>query len=623
VKCNEEHPICGHCHRLQIACSYESTGSNDSPPKPQKNKQNFSLPRQHNSAVVSGHTISAAPGQTLLNQQDHDVNTSRAQSVGFEPDSLQVYDSTLMGNLEPNLNFEVPMGNQAQHRYSNPDTWELELLGEDSLWANLPILPNFMSVQDSPPYEYVTSSYNISQSLPQLTSNNAVQDSVSTAANGNELAARSLQFQNLDQTSFIPADEITLLRHFVDFAVPPILIGVEPRWNSSRDALLRLSKSNLPLRHSICAFSALSLEDSPSSKLSLAAQTSTFYSGLAMNELKKLLNDQSAGATNFDSHESILASIFFLSYVELIVSNAPKSSLDLLDQAHTLLSNKAPSRSTLYNQLQIWLKLLDAKVVSAGGKGFHLHTNPDTQDLDIVRESYDTSSGNCEPEGVHAEVVETEEILFNSLNRQAYNFYLQVLNFSGRIARLDKWHRSRGSVQDELEVMLVADKIVRDLNALWTRRPAIIDLADQREQLRQYMASGLATRVEHHLRTYTANFYACFIHLQRVAYAHLQAISQVKPAVAKIAHLSRLTVEEGHALPVSMLWPLMMAACEAKEEETQSWIIECIEGMKSKVGNATRTAKLVREIVKRQKSGQRADARTVMHEAFGAVFAII
>lgn len=525
-----------------------------------------------------------------------------------------------MGNLGPSLNFEVPIGNQAQNRFSNPDTWELELLGEDSLWADLPILPNFMSVQNSPPYEYVTS-YNIPQPLPQLTSTNSVQDSVSTATNRNETAARLFQFQNMDQTSFIPADEITLLRHFVDFAVPPILIGVEPRWNSSRDALLRLSKSNLPLRHAICAFSALSLEDSPSLKSSLAAQTTTFYSGLAMNELKKLLEDQSAGAPDFDSHEIILASIFFLSYVELIVSNAPKSSLDMLDRAHTLLSNKAPSRSALYSQLQIWLKLLDAKVVSAGGKGIHLHTNPDTQDLDIVRESYDSSSVNGEP--AHAEVVETEEILFNSLNRQAYNFYLQVLNFSGRIARLDKWHRSRGSVQDELEVMLAADKIVRDLNALWTRRPAIIDLADQREQLRQYMAPGLATKVEHHLRTYTANFYACFIHLQRVAYAHLQAILQVKPAVAKIAHLSRLTVEEGHALPVSMLWPLMMAACEAKEEETQNWIIECIEGMKSKVGNASRTAKLVREIVKRQKSGQRADARTVMHEAFGAVFAIM
>ncbi len=171
--------------------------------------------------------------------------------------------------------------------------------------------------------------------------------------------------------------------------------------------------------------------------------------------------------------------------------------------------------------------------------------------------------------------------------------------------------------------MLAADKIMRDLNALWTRRPAIIDLADKSDQLRQYMSGGLAVKVEQHLRTYTANFYACFIHLQRVAYPHLRAIPQVKSAVARIVQLSRLTAEDGQALPVSMLWPLMMAGCEAEDEDTQGWIIGCIEGMKSKVGNAMRTAGLVREIVKRQRSGQRADARTVMQETFGQVFAII
>ncbi|KIV99819.1 uncharacterized protein PV09_08623 [Verruconis gallopava] len=527
-----------------------------------------------------------------------------------------------MGQIVPNLNFEGHLTSQTtQQRMSGPDTWELELLGEDSLWANIPILSNFISVQDSPPYEYV-SSHDVPQPLmnPTLSGNGQFVNGMAANGTGGMINQVPKQHSS-DQSTFLPADEITLLRHFVDFAVPPILIGVEPRWNSSRDALLRLSKSNLPLRHAICAFSALSLEEAET-RTSSARQSSTFYSTLAMTELNKLLDEQANGNARSDSQESILASIFFLSYVELIVSNAPKRSVYLLDRAHALLSNRSSSASPLYNQLQIWLKLLDAKVVSAGGKGIHLHTNPDTQDLDIVRESYD-SSVICEQSGVTTPILETEEILFNSLNRPSYNFYVQVLNFSGRIARLDKWHRSRGSVQDELEVMLAADKVIRDLNALWTRRPAIIDLADQREQLRQYLAPSLATKVEHHLRTYTANYYACFIHLQRVAYAHLKPISQIKTSVAKIVHLSRLTVDEGHALPVSMLWPLMMAACEAEDEETQNWIINCIEGMKSKVGNAMRTAKLVREIVKRQKSGQRADARTVMHEAFGAVFAII
>jgi len=359
--------------------------------------------------------------------------------------------------------------------------------------------------------------------------------------------------------------------------------------------------------------------------------------GLVSNN--STVNDENLlakAAEKSSSDESILATTFFLSYIELIVSNVPKSSLELLNHAHVLMSSKEPPSTTLYQQLQIWLKLLDAKVVSAGGEGVHLHTNPETRDLEAVRESY----GSDEPSGsssVDISVLESEEILFNALNRRAFSFYLQVLNFSGRIARLDKWHRPRGSVPDELEVMLAADKISRDLNALWTRRPALLDLADKSDQLRQYLSRGLATKVEQHLRTYTANFHACFIHLQRVAYAHLRATPQVKEAVARIVHLTRLTVEEttsaggmapgenGHvALPVSMLWPLMMAACEAEDEETSGWIIECIEGMESSgVGNARRTAGLVREIVKRQRSGVRADARTVMQESFGQVFAII
>ncbi|KAJ5624275.1 hypothetical protein N7510_000584 [Penicillium lagena] len=386
---------------------------------------------------------------------------------------------------------------------------------------------------------------------------------------------------------------MTLLRHFVNFAVPPILVGVEPRWHTYRDALLRLSKSSLPLRYSICAFSALSIEDPPSQRASPAAESSDFYFTVAMNELKKLLESQSDANTQLDSREAILGSIFFLSYVGIIVSKASKRSAELLDQAYLLLSQNAPSTSALCNKLQIWLKLLDAKVGS------------------------DSPAGDGEQVSM-----ETEDILFTSLNRQAYNFYLQVLNFSCRIAHLDKWHRSRGSVEDELEVLLAADKIMRDLNALWTRRPAIIDLADQKG-LQQYIGSGLTTKVQHHLRTYTANFHACFIHLQRVAYAQLKSIPQIKPAVLKIVNLSRMTLEEGQSLPVSMLWPLMMAACEAEEEDTQSWIIECIEGMKVKVGNTSRTANLVREIIARQKSGQRADARTVMHEAFEGEFAII
>ncbi|KAJ5979531.1 hypothetical protein N7501_002873 [Penicillium viridicatum] len=621
VKCNEEHPICGDCRRLELVCTYESSASPDSFARIEKPRQKSSLARQRTQTSTIG--VSAVQDLSLPNQRSHAGITGRVQNVSLEAEPLQDDDSTALRSLVPSTDIEDPTrGQPLQQIFPDPENWELELLGEDSLSTNFPILSSFFSAQHCPPYEHVMPSYDIAQPFSSsLPMNHVRSDPSSATKNDNMIAAAPVSFRASDQTHFSPLEEVTLLRHFVDFAVPPILIGVEPRWHKSRNALLRLSKSNFALRLSICAFSALSLEESSSRQPSQATQSSDYYSALAVSELEKLFDGQSGENADPSSYEVILGSIFFLSYVGIIVSKAPKSSVDLLDRAHTLLSQKPRLGSTLYNQLQIWLKLLDAKVVSAGGSGFHLDTNPDNLDLEIIPQS-DPSTGDGEQASTNVNLLETEDILFNSLNQQAYSFYLQVLNFSGRIARLDKWHRSRGSVEDELEVMLAAEKVIRDLNALWTRRPAIIDLADQGE-LQQYMAPGLATKVLHHLRTYTANFQACFIHLQRVAYAHLQAIPQIRPAVARIVSLSRMTLEEGQSLPVSMLWPLMMAACEAEEEDTQHWIIKCIDGMQTKVGNATRTAKLVRAIVERQKCGQRADARTVMHDTFEEVFAII
>jgi hypothetical protein len=76
------------------------------------------------------------------------VNTSRDESVAYDASAVQEYDTSVPANIMPSINADVQM--------LGPDAWELELLGEDSLWANLPILSNFMSVQESEPYGYVS-----------------------------------------------------------------------------------------------------------------------------------------------------------------------------------------------------------------------------------------------------------------------------------------------------------------------------------------------------------------------------------------------------------------------------------------------------------------------------------
>lgn len=620
VKCNEEQPLCGNCRRLRLTCSYQCTTRRDSSVKARNARPPTSPTPWQDAIPPSG--VSTTKNQDPINHRGDSDNTAQTQSQGLGVPPLD-FESSAPGGFPPNVNFDTSMRDpHLQQSFTFLDHLEMELLGEDSLCKNNPILSNPMSTDNHSFHIYGQSLNNsdphISNSFPQ---NFTLTDLVSAPSNVPISVAMSAPIQSSDETALIPTTEIDLLRHFVDFAVPPILIGVEPQWHKSRDALLRLSKTYPALRHSICAFSALSLGESTLLRSHSMTEICDSHSNIATVEVERLLDSHYNEHNDLDSQEAILGSIFFLSYVDIVTAPTTKKSVKLLDQAHALVSRKKSSSSSLESQLQIWLKLLDAKIVSAGGRGFHLYTTADLSDLEIIQDGR-SSTGNGERASSDDIMTETEDLLFTCLNRQAYKFYLQVLGFSGRIASLDKWHRSRGTVDDELEVMLAAKKLKQDLHALWARRPAIIDLAIGGE-LQKYVARDLSTKLQHHLRTYAANFFACFIHLQRVAYTNLQGISEIDSSVTKVIQLSRITLEEGQSLPVSMLWPLMMAACEAKDEDLQLWIIECIDGMQNQVGNAPKTAKLVREIVERQKAGQRADARTVMQESLGHVFAII
>jgi hypothetical protein len=421
----------------------------------------------------------------------------------------------------------------------------------------------------------------------------------------------------------IRSTEKTLLKHFVDFAVPPLLVGVELRWNSARNALVRLTKNNHIIRHAICAFAALSLKSSSEhGNATISTQSSTHFYQLALHELDTFLEIQPRSHLDPQSAENVLAAIFFLTYVELMTTSTPQDSLKLLNKAYNMTSRDEIPRTGLVVQLQSWLKLLDAKVVSAGGDGFNLLLMPHLFDqADPSRPSRKQTPQEGE---VDNPVQEVEDIIFKTLNNPAYNFYLEVITFSGRIARLDPWHRSRGSVSDEFEVMTAGQTIIKDLEALWKRRPETIDLLDQYGKLRLCLSEALASKLQEHLWTYCANYYACFIHLQRVAYAHLPATEQAEHSVREIIRIVRLAEQSQKELPASMLWPLMMAGCEVEAVDTRHWIISTIENMSSKIGNASRTSKLVQEITKRQvAAGKRFDGRSVMHEAFGTIFAIM
>lgn len=332
------------------------------------------------------------------------------------------------------------------------DAWDLGLLGDSSFWPHVtfsgPPENNTVTQKTALPVDTVKSRYSTVK-MPRS-------DPVTVTPG-----------------SGVTSGELTLLRHLADFAVPPILIGVEPRWNSARVSLYDWQNSSPAVRHAICAFSALSFVEASKNSV----PSSTHYYELGLSEIRDIL-ERVSDKVDATTHEIILASVFFLCYVELITTSDPTNTYELLRRAHSISNTVQKPLAVLGAQLRTWLKLLDAKVVSAGGDDAHLLTTPDVQDLEGFGDGVPlVNDQDADPSDSDVvAILETEDTLYNSLNRLAYNFYLQVLTFSGRIAQLDPWHRSRGTVADEFEVMCAADKIVKDLGALWTRRPAIMIL---------------------------------------------------------------------------------------------------------------------------------------------------
>lgn len=203
-------------------------------------------------------------------------------------------------------------------------------------------------------------------------------------------------------------------------------------------------------------------------------------------------------------------------------------------------------------------------------------------------------------------------------------FFQEVQTITGRITRIAHHHRSRGSVEDETEVMAIAAEILRDLSALYDRRPALMDHAVSGNIRGDALAEPLASAVVRSFQTYLANYYVCYVHLHRVAHRHLARSQAVSTALDKIKEIMHFMVENSEAIPVNTLWPLFMWGSEEADFEECQWILETIRSSRHVASNANMIADALEEIQRRQReAGTRVDIRTVLVELFNGTLAII
>lgn len=219
---------------------------------------------------------------------------------------------------------------------------------------------------------------------------------------------------------------------------------------------------------------------------------------------------------------------------------------------------------------------------------------------------------------------ETQEVIYDMLCQPGIEFFQEVQTITGRITRIAHYHRTRGTVEDETEVMAIAANILRDLSSLYDRRPALMNHAVSGNIISESLAEPLASAIVRSFQTYLANFYACYIHLHRVAHRHLTRSKAVITAICKIKEMMHIMVNNNESLPVNMLWPLFLWGSEEDEYNECQWILETIRSLQHVATNANMTADVLQEIQRRQReAGTRVDSRSVCLELFNATFAIV
>ncbi|KAM6509276.1 hypothetical protein FSOLCH5_012278 [Fusarium solani] len=407
---------------------------------------------------------------------------------------------------------------------------------------------------------------------------------------------------------------------FASSVNPPIIAEVETqkKWVSMRQAVVEMAKVSPMVRHAILAFS----------NLLLSRKDGTWNTNDQSHYEHAVAEVASRDGTLMTEHsaarEYLLAALFFLGYIDILESR--------LDAAHSNLKRayilfQGSNKSTLTSnekQLLLWIRLLDGRAVSAGGDGLFL-----TKDDEILLVEASPASLDGDPDDVSRPdgADDIEDVLFQVLYQPGVVFYQKVQSFMGRISKIDPWHRSRGTVEDEIEVMNIGAVIAADLRTLYEQRPPLMDYAVAGKLTEPHVSKHLAFVITRAFRTYLANFHASKVHLHRVAYKTLPLTKEASEALDQIRKLARQIVEDlepEDILPVNMLWPLLMLGVEEQDPNEKVWIKTQILKMEKVATNARITAQVLEEVQARQEAGKvRMDIRAVMHAVFNSCFAIV
>ncbi|RDK46540.1 hypothetical protein M752DRAFT_290039 [Aspergillus phoenicis ATCC 13157] len=411
-------------------------------------------------------------------------------------------------------------------------------------------------------------------------------------------------------------DNERLMTFFSQSGNPPLLAEVETKktWVSMRRLVIGMARESKMVQSAVLAFSCILFNRQEG----LQADARHYYMSA---EAEVLAFDKSSTYSHDGRREHLLVSLFFLTYVDVLQSRL-EAAYSHLNCAYSAFQLSCKDRLTFSEkQLFLWFRILDGRCVSSGGDGLFLSHDHDLLTMESSPASF------TETEYDQAAEDETEGLLFQILCQSGIIFYQKVLGLMSRVAKIDPWHRSRGTVEDETEVMEVAKQITQDLLALYDSRPPLMDHAVEGRLTDQHLSPNLAFTLTRSFRTYLANYYATKIHLHRVAYKTLPLTKDALEALEWIRMLLHQLIDAlrpDDVLPINMMWPLLMLGAEVPDPEEKRWTRNQILQTEKVASNARITAQVLEVVQSRQDStGTRMDIREAMYEVFNATFPII
>ncbi|KAH6665573.1 fungal-specific transcription factor domain-containing protein [Halenospora varia] len=580
VRCNEQKPRCSHCERLNLECSWRPSPTPSRPirqaPAPETSQTEYELGANIGSSSTSDVALLQNSGQAVVD-----------------------------GPFNDTFNYASFMWDQ-DLQAMQPARWR------DLGFPDMDVFANGDDLED-------VASLNSSTFVPNGNSSSS-QPFFSSQRNSYENQDASVALGTSEEV----AKERLLEQYFIQTVVPPIIAQVETqiKWSSMRQVLISMSTKSRMVHYAILAFSELLMGRNSQTR---APGYQKYYES-AKTELRDRRSERTMNDKTFlVDLEYILATLFFLSYIDLLEGRIVDAHANLKEAYGVFQQADKTQLRMVSKRLISWLRLLDGRAVSAGGEGLFLLENEDMLAHSSPASTDVVDGGNNEIEA------DIEDVLFDALYQPGFFFFQRIQSFMGRIAKIDPWHRTRGTVEDETEVMSIASKISRDLGTLWNTRPPLMDYALNGKLTSSHISASLAFTITRTFRTYYANFNASRIHLHRVAYKHLPLSRETEQAISNIRNTARIMSESGttsgleqQMLPVNMLWPLLMWGCEENDLETREWIIVQINNMQQVATNAKITAQVLTEVQKRQDATkQRVDVRTVMHDIFNSCFAIV